>query len=66
MASIGTLNIKFGASAKDFYRLVETLADLYDMVPEWQAAERDKAAQTIHVLFTRMTDVYYTKESNDG
>ena len=45
---------------------MEALGDLYDMVPEWQAAERDKAAQTIHVLFTRMADVHYTKETNNG
>ena len=61
-----TMTVKMGASAQQFKELMLTLNDLYDMVPDWRAVERDEAAERIGVLLTRMTNIDYTKDNDDG
>ena len=61
-----TVTVKMGASAQQFKELMLMLNDLYDMVPDWCAAERDEAAERIGVLLTRMTNIDYTKDNDDG
>ena len=61
-----TVTVKMGAYAQQFKELMLMLNDLYDMVPDWRAAERDEAAERIGVLLTRMTNIDYTKDNDDG